>query len=77
MSVQRTHFPRLKEFWDVEESFPIQNREQFRNSFIGALSVLSDELLWQAALKTAREEVLRNIRAKKTHASANANEGHD
>ncbi len=64
MSAQHTHFPRLKEFWDVEESFPIQNRQQFRNSFIGALSMLSDELVWQAALKTAREEVLKTIRAK-------------
>ena len=59
-----TDFALLSKFWDVEEVFPIENRTQFRNAFIAALSGLSGEESWNAALKTAKANVLQNLIAK-------------
>lgn len=63
-SLMETDHELLKDFWSAEEAFRGEHRHQFQNAFIGALSCLSDELVWKAALQTARNVVLRNVKAK-------------
>ncbi len=64
--VTNTKFSLLKDFWDAKENFSIpENRVQFENAFISALSSLSDPTIWKAALETARDTVLKNMREKK------------
>src|SRR6266571_8165312 len=63
--VTQTRFLSLQKYWRAEADFSIPEcRQQFHNAFIAALSGLSDELVWEAALKAARETVLKNLNAK-------------
>lgn len=64
VNLAQTDHALLKKFWDIEEVFDVEHRRQFHNAFIGAMSNLSDEVVWVSALKTARDLVLKNIKAK-------------
>lgn len=58
------NYPLLKKYWSTEELFPFENRSQFHNAFVGALSALVDANIWDTALETAKASVVQNLKVK-------------